>query len=1037
MVLKIIGWSILTLVVFGGAWQSLSGWLGAGPLPPILAAIAAVLVCGASVWAYRMRVPDIVLPPTDRSGVSKPLGVMSLMLGVIAVFVIWTVRDFAFDPRTLLTVAGGGVGVGLAFCGLGLVVNLEATEAIAMQDLAAAEARRVHARQQLSQGAVVQAIQSYEAVLAVERRYRPPSHARLVEALTDLTNALLHAKRYQAAHTYATEARQRLDLVAARMPGVLTSLAIAQTERVLGRACLGLRDHAGAKTHFEAAAVLLDQIMQAGRTDGFDRLVYGEDDEDLPIVVDLNQAIAAADMAGEDAWAIDQHARLLAMETQWVRSRRLDSQMLASLQQDAALKSLAYRFVAPDKAVRAAQRMYALAAADGAPLANAHDELGLAWCDCGALAVAAFHLGRKLTLLQDDQGADTPGCSSTLCDLARIAALRGDHTDAVSLFERALVCAQRDGDLAVLGTVSLALAEALLAAPALAPGADERVRSLLKAALRVSDATLIRAGTYSALGEMHARRGLPDLAILLGKRAVNLVQAAAETARGSALEARYWAHAAPLARRLATHLVDAGRLAEAQRVLDLLKEDEFEDRISRSGGGRTLSLVQLTIREVTWTRHGDAIEAAIATLTSERSALLAKADRTAADTARLDALAGMLDAAKQQLDDWLDELADVLLAERPAAQEQVRALNLDLLETLRADLSDLGPDVALVHFILGTRRLAIILTRPDLQVSRDVAVTDVEMHGLIHRFRRALRTPGRDTTDVLRLANALYRHLIAPIAEHLTEVETLMVVLDGALRYLPLAALHDGTDYLIARHALAILTPAATTRLKDRPVDWTVGGLGVSRHLAAHAALPAIDDELRAIIREPDETEGIFPGKRYMDDAFTAAALAEALQSHKAIHIASHFEFAAANTGESALLLGDGSELTLRQMQADRYVFRNIDLVALSACETALGTEANEQQALRGLRRMNGAEFESLGAMIQRRGAKAVIATLWAVEDNSTALLMRLFYAAHRDGKTKAAALRSAQVAVLRSTAEPSYANPYFWAPFVLMGNWL
>jgi CHAT domain-containing protein len=81
----------------------------------------------------------------------------------------------------------------------------------------------------------------------------------------------------------------------------------------------------------------------------------------------------------------------------------------------------------------------------------------------------------------------------------------------------------------------------------------------------------------------------------------------------------------------------------------------------------------------------------------------------------------------------------------------------------------------------------------------------------------------------------------------------------------------------------------------------------------------------------------------------------------------------------------------------------------------------------------NGREFEGFGALVQNRGAKAVIASLWSVSDQSTARLMTAFYAARRTGLSKAAALQSAQLALL---AGPD-AHPYHWAPFILMGNWL
>jgi CHAT domain-containing protein len=444
--------------------------------------------------------------------------------------------------------------------------------------------------------------------------------------------------------------------------------------------------------------------------------------------------------------------------------------------------------------------------------------------------------------------------------------------------------------------------------------------------------------------------------------------------------------------------------------------------------------------EFAWNRHGDDLEEAISVLESERQSLLEKSERNAAENDRLEALHNLLDKAKQELDDWVDKLVDTLRAERPTAHEQVRNLNLDLLETLRGDLAELGPGVALAHFILGARRLAIILTKPDLQVSREVAVNDVEIHRLVHRLRRDIRLHMGDIFALQTSSRELYQYMIAPISEYLENVETLMVVLDGALRYVPLAALYDGSKYLIERCGVVILTPASYTRLKDRPADWTVGsgvgGLGASRRSDRAEPLPAVGDELRAIIREGQETEGIYQGKRYLDGEFTSAALVAALHAHKVVHIASHFEFSATNEAASALLLGDGTELSLQQLRAGRFTFRNIELVTLSACQTALGTERSEAMALQGLRRMNGIEFESLAATIQKQGAKAVIATLWAVEDDSTATIMKLFYKARRDGKTKIAALRSAQLALLRGDGTDKMVHPYFWAPFVLMGNW-
>ncbi len=151
---------------------------------------------------------------------------------------------------------------------------------------------------------------------------------------------------------------------------------------------------------------------------------------------------------------------------------------------------------------------------------------------------------------------------------------------------------------------------------------------------------------------------------------------------------------------------------------------------------------------------------------------------------------------------------------------------------------------------------------------------------------------------------------------------------------------------------------------------------------------------------------------------------------------------------DSFLLLGDGKKLSLKEIK-DGYEFVNLDLLTLSACETAVG----------GGKDANGREVEGFGALAQNQGAKGVIATLWPVADESTGQFMQLFYGLRQKnpGITKAEAMQRAQAAFIerrvapaldevsrgltRTGASPAAAattdHPYYWAPFILMGNWL
>jgi CHAT domain-containing protein len=177
------------------------------------------------------------------------------------------------------------------------------------------------------------------------------------------------------------------------------------------------------------------------------------------------------------------------------------------------------------------------------------------------------------------------------------------------------------------------------------------------------------------------------------------------------------------------------------------------------------------------------------------------------------------------------------------------------------------------------------------------------------------------------------------------------------------------------------------------------------------------------------------------------------------VHIASHFQFQPGNETNSALLLGDGSFLSLAQIKTMPNIFGGVELLTLSACNTATGSSG-----------ANGKEVEGFGVLAQRQGAKAVVASLWPVFDTSTKELMQEFYRLReaKGSTTKIEALRQAQIELLHgtqlaTTAPPSkdrqivheeakpnaankplfkvdpiapYAHPYYWAPFILIGNW-
>jgi CHAT domain-containing protein len=335
--------------------------------------------------------------------------------------------------------------------------------------------------------------------------------------------------------------------------------------------------------------------------------------------------------------------------------------------------------------------------------------------------------------------------------------------------------------------------------------------------------------------------------------------------------------------------------------------------------------------------------------------------------------------------------------------------------------------------VVGADKYRIILVTPDVQLAREYAITASDLNQKILVFRDAVQ----DTdADPLPLARELYKIIVGPVAEDLKQVhaQTLMWSLDGLLRYLPIAALNDGQRYLIEQYQNVVFTLASASRLKDLPAPNSRGlGMGVSKAIGDFKPLPGVPLELRSIIREekkrqfarPQET-GILPGKLMLDEAFTPSSMRTELRKrYPIVHIASHFIFKPGNENDSFLLFGDGEHLTLSQIKRSVTLFNGVDLLTLSACDTATGSVGAD-----------GTEVEAFAVMAQRQGAKAVLAGLWPVSDSSTRLLMQNFYRI-RSGTvrhSKAEALRRAQLSLLSGNSR--YAHPFYWAPFILIGNW-
>jgi CHAT domain-containing protein len=568
----------------------------------------------------------------------------------------------------------------------------------------------------------------------------------------------------------------------------------------------------------------------------------------------------------------------------------------------------------------------------------------------------------------------------------------------------------------------------------------------------------------------------PLLAIFYGKQAVNIYQSIRAGIKDKNLEKdtqeTFSQSKADIYRVLADLLIGDGRLPEAQQVLSLLKEEEYFEFITRDSGDNSTPTksASLTPEEIKLNEQYEKISAQLPELSRNYAALRDKSSLTEEEKRSLKLLEEQLTIANTKFEKDLQRL-DVEFGD---TRQSVTLKNVREAQSMQEeDLRNMEEGTVALYTLVGIDRYRVILVAPYFRKAYEYPIKGIDLANKVDAFRNALTNP---RVDPLPLAQELYQILIGPMAKDLAsaEAKTLMWSLDGVLRYIPMAALHDGRQYLVERYRNVAFTYGSLAHLKDPPsTTWRGLGLGVSKQHESFPALPAVPGELRGIIREEGQGDaggGVLPGTIMLDEAFTTDSMEAALRGrYPMVHIASHFAFTpGGDETQSFLLLGDGQHLTLAQIRNSVGVeFRGVDLLTLSSCNSAIGG-----------RRGDGIEVDGLAEVAQRKGAKAVVASLWSVADASTQLLMQRFYLMREAqfGLSKAEALRQAQLSLLhgdradaeqprshsghsladeldrlarergitlggtaigtRVASSTRYTHPYFWAAFTMVGNW-
>jgi CHAT domain-containing protein/Flp pilus assembly protein TadD len=648
--------------------------------------------------------------------------------------------------------------------------------------------------------------------------------------------------------------------------------------------------------------------------------------------------------------------------------------------------------------------------------ASTVNNLGLVAEQTHDYASAAAYYGRAMAIYQRTLGAGHANVASVATQYGRLQSTMGHYRQALHLLERARTIRERE-----FGAYSNWTAETLVDLVTVYTRLGKREEARHGAEQAVATAVSSREeqllyDCYMSYARALAGQGQLTAAIFFGKRAVSVVQRMRERdvppsrrEQRSFLTQREFVY-----RDLADWLLTAGRLPEAEQVLDLLKTEELADyaQLRAEPGEPGAARIGMAQREV---------------------------------------------AAAAALDEAIDQLIRQLALPDAAPQSQmVRVRFIAQLRRMAATLSKHSsertppepggeganmstPGTAVIRYLVLPEQVRILMQTSSRVVIRSVPVQHAELNRAVldlhHRLQSHLSSESAG-----RLA---YAWLIAPLAAELAAgaVHHLIVVPDDVLRYVPFAALQDGHGYLIESYALSVATPGAArsdaTPLA-RPLR-AAAAFGVSRTPDGRILLPNVPIELHRVVRRsPTDHFGALPGIILLDRDFTRDNAARALaSSYPVVHIASHFVLRPGSLADSYLLLGDGTHLTLDALKSDALPLRGVEMLTLSACDTAVG----ELDA-------DGREIESFAALAQRRGARAVLAALWAVPDLSTSVFMARYYASLANGgnspMARAEALRGAQLLLLRGpgatearqarTPSP-YADPFFWATFELLGS--
>jgi CHAT domain-containing protein len=590
--------------------------------------------------------------------------------------------------------------------------------------------------------------------------------------------------------------------------------------------------------------------------------------------------------------------------------------------------------------------------------------------------------------------------------LAVIARDEEKLDEAAARAEEALLLARKTGNLAAVSGAARTFASIRVKQNKLdeakvlieeAQAADARTGS-------VGD----RIGTLGVSGEILEAKGENGKALEAYQEAVKLVEGVRATAASEAAFADVKRNYRPY-ERIVRILIKLNRPEDAFDYLNRAKSKKLQDSLRLSSMKSEDKAVQTLLDKAS----GE--ENKLKAATAQRDSEQAK-PKDQQDKAKLENLSRVVASTQAEC----FRLNEQIKASNPH-WEKFMTLNP---ESLKKAQKRIPPEVMLIQYApLGEELYVFLVTKTSMKILIAPG-KPADLFKRILAVRKQITT-GESGAPLTKNLVALYDTLIAPVEADIAPFKVIAFIPNGLLYYLPMQALAKKNEsgavrYLIEDKQIVYLTAADVMNAVQPPDEEKASQGMVAFGNPTGANLPSAEEEVKGIAQVFPSTEVLFG-----PDVTKKILEAPDRLSKRIVHFATHGILNASTPLDSYIQLATGgspesAQLTLGEIGG--LPFNKVDLVTLSACETAVGNKEPD-----------GGEVTTLAHAFSSAGATTVLASLWSVGDESTKEFMMEFYRQLAAGTSKAAALQSAQLKLLKSA---KFSRPLYWAPFVLMGDW-